>query len=96
MSEIVLGEIDRQLRGSLKCTLHTEPSYLAFRHVERDGRDGGRLIVKLDEVDAVVALLTKAKALAAGSRSAQHRTIRVDQRSRAQIDLELEEDRKLF
>ncbi|MET0793944.1 MAG: hypothetical protein ABW061_20660 [Polyangiaceae bacterium] len=96
MSEIVLGDIDRQLRGALKCTLNTDPPYVAFRHAERDGREGGRLVVKLDEVDAVVALLTKAKAVAAGSKPAQHRTVRIDARSRAQIEFELEEDRKLF
>ncbi|MEI9950606.1 MAG: hypothetical protein WDO74_16920 [Pseudomonadota bacterium] len=96
MSEHELGDIDRQLRGALKCTLNTDPPYVAFRHSERDGREGGRLVVKLEEVDAVVALLTKAKALATGTKPAQHRNVRVDQRSRAQIELELEEDRKLF
>ena len=96
MSEIVLGDIDRQLRGALKCTLNTDPPYVSFRHAERDGREGGRLVVKLDEVDAVVALLTKAKALASGAKPTQHRNIRADERSRAQIELELEEDRKLF
>jgi hypothetical protein len=96
MSEIVLGEIDRQLRGSLKCALHTDPAFIAFRHVERDGREGGRLILKIDEIDTVMSLLTKAKSVASGKKLATHRTIQADQRSRAQIELELEEDRKLF
>ena len=38
-SEIVLGEIDRLLRGSLRSVLHTDLAYVAFRHVERDGRE---------------------------------------------------------
>jgi len=44
--------------------------------------------VKLEEIDAVVSLLGKAKALASGSKS-QHRTIKASQE-------ELELDRKLF
>ena len=89
MSEIVLGEIDRQLRGTLKATLHTDPAYVAFRHIERDGREGGRLLVKLEEIETLSSLLTKAKAVASGAKPARHSTIRATQE-------ELELDKRLF
>lgn len=88
MSEIVIGELDRQLRGSLKCTLNTDPTYVAFHHIERDGREGGRLVVKIEELDVVIELLIKAKAIASGSKP-KHRTL-----SASEAERELE--RKLF
>ncbi len=88
-SEIMLGKLDRGLRGSAVATYHPGPvPYVAIRHQERDGREGGRLVVKLEEIDAVVSLLSKAKAIGSGSK-AQHRTVRATQE-------ELELDRKLF
>jgi hypothetical protein len=86
---IVIGKLDRGARGVLTTTLHNDAvPYIAFRHVERDGREGGRLVVKLEEIETIAALLTKAKAVAGGSK-AQHRTVRATQE-------ELELERKLF
>ena len=89
-AELVLGRIDRGLRGELIAIFHNAATpYIAFRHVERDGREGGRLVVKLDEIDALLTLLSKAKAITAGSKPAHHRTVRATQE-------ELELDKRLF
>ena len=88
-AQIVIGKLDRGVRGAVTATFHDEATpYLAFRHIERDGREGGRLVLKLEEIEAIAALLTKAKAIAGGSK-AQHRTVRATHE-------ELELDRKLF
>lgn len=88
MSSVVIGKLDRGLRGELTATLHTDAvPYIAFRHQERDGREGGRLVLKIEEVEPVLTLLIKAKAVAGGAK--QHRTIKASQE-------ELEFDRKLF
>jgi hypothetical protein len=95
-ASIVIGKLDRGLRGELTATLHNDSApYVAFRHMERAGREGGRLIVKIEEIETLSKILHTAQAVAGGSKS-QHRTVHAESLTQKQIELQLEEDAKLF
>jgi hypothetical protein len=101
VSDLILGTCDRGARGELRAALCTTPKgadFVDLRHFER-GSDGlftaGKgLAFKVDEIEPVIALLTKAKAVLSGAKP-KHRTVSAAQ-SRAEIDRQLEEDRRLF
>lgn len=101
MIDLILGTCDRGDRGELRaalCTTQRGAEYVDLRHFER-GADGALtagngLAFKVDELEPVIVLLTKAKAVLAGAKS-KHRTVSAS-RSRAEIDRQLEEDRRLF
>jgi hypothetical protein len=99
MSDVILGTSDRGARGELRATLcitQRGAEYVDLRHFER-GADGALvpgkgLALKVDELEPVLVLLTKAKAVLSGAKLPQHRTVT----AQAEIDRQIEEDRKLF
>jgi len=81
-----LREIDRGAHGTLSATLErTSKPFVLFSHSKPDGSAGGRLVVLLEEIPALLEVLRSAQQLASG----KHRTVRATQE-------ELELDRKLF
>ncbi len=96
MSDLVLGTSDRGARGELRITLcvtQRGAEYVDLRHFERGHNGaltpGNGLALKVDEIETVLALLTKSKAVLASAKPAQHRTLSA---SEAERDLE----RRLF
>jgi hypothetical protein len=95
MSDLILGTCDRGARGELRASLCTTPKgadFVDLRHFER-GADGSLtagkgLAFRLDEIESVLALLTKAQAVLSGAKP-KHRTL-----SSSEAERELE--RKLF
>jgi len=95
VSDLILGTCDRGTHGELRAALCTSPKgaeYVDLRHFAR-GEDrslsaGNGMAFKLDELEQVIALLVKAKAILGGAK-AKHRTVRATQ-------AELELDKRLF
>lgn len=85
---IKLRELDRGPNGKLSASLERNARpFVLFSHVNPDGSPGGRLVVLVDEIPVMLDVLRSASQIA----NSKHRTV-----SAADVQRQLEEDRKLF
>lgn len=94
-SVVTLATIPRGLFGQLLVVLEPHPKsgeqIVLLKHVRADGEPGPRAPLQAAELDQVIAALQLASRTLAAKRP-QHRTVS----SRAELDRQLAEDRKLF
>jgi hypothetical protein len=87
-AEVQIREIDRGRHGKLIASVVRGPrAHIILQHVRLDGTHGGRSVLLVSEVPALLDVLRSGQQLANG----KHRSVSAEELAR-----QLDEDRRLF